>query len=53
VKPYFRKIKSAFMNNPIIRNTFVTAYALSQYESGFLSILMFVIATIMGNFVGV
>lgn len=41
------------MSNPIVRNVFVTAYALANYEAGFLSILMFVIAAIMGNFVGV
>ncbi len=53
IKPYFRAIKSAILNNFFVRNVLVTAYALSQYESGFLSILMFVIATMLGNFVGV
>lgn len=53
VKPYFSAIKSAILSNLFVRNILVTTYALAQYESGFLSILMFVVATIMGNFVGV
>jgi hypothetical protein len=51
--PYSRKIKVAIMSNWLVRNIFISFYALSQYESGFLSILMFVVATFLGNFVGV
>jgi len=53
VKPYISKAKEAVMANMVVRNVFVTAYALANYENGFLSILMFVVAAIMGNFVGV
>jgi hypothetical protein len=53
IEPYSSRIKNVIMSNTIVRNVFITAYSLSQYESGFLSILMFVAATIMGNFVGV
>ena len=31
VKPYFSKIRSGILNNVIVRNIFVTLYALSQY----------------------
>lgn len=31
VRPYFSKIKHIFLSNAIIRNIFVTIYALSQY----------------------
>lgn len=41
------------MANWFIRNVIVASYAVVTYESGFLSILMFVTATLMGNFVGV
>jgi hypothetical protein len=53
VEPYSSKIKEVIMSNVVVRNVFITAYSLAQYESGFLSILMFVSATILGNFVGV
>lgn len=53
VQPYTSKIKEAVMSNVIVRNVFITAYALANYEAGFLSILMFVAAAIMGNFMGV
>ena len=52
-QPYTSKIYSAIVNNFFIRNVIIATYALSQYESGFLSILMFVSATLLGNFVGV
>jgi hypothetical protein len=45
-----------FLFGPIfefIRTIFVGFLALNKYESGFLSILIFVIAAFMGNFVGV
>ena len=41
------------MGNVVVRNVFIASYALATYESSFLSILMFVSATIMGNFWGV
>ena len=41
------------MQNSIVRNVFIASYTLITYESSFLSILMFVSATIMGNFWGV
>lgn len=53
IRPYSNKVKDAFMSNVIVRNVFITAYALANYEAGFLSILMFVAAAIMGNFMGV
>lgn len=52
-QPYMVKIKVAFMNNWVVRNIFISFYALSHYEEGFLSILMFVVATFLGNFVGI
>lgn len=52
-KPYASKIKSAIMSNYIVQNVVITTYSLSQYESGFISIVMFVVATFLGNFVGV
>mgnify|MGYP001199445721 CR=1 FL=1 len=52
-QPYMVKIKDALMNNWIVRNIFISFYALSHYEEGFLSILMFVVATLLGNFVGI
>ena len=36
-----------------MRNILISLIALQRYESGFLSILMFVVATLLGNFVGV
>ena len=39
--------------NWFVRNVLIAFYSLSLYESGFLSIMMFIVATIMGNFVGV
>lgn len=41
------------MSNYIVQNVVITTYSLSQYESGFISIVMFVVATFLGNFVGV
>lgn len=51
--PFFSKVKTLIVNNWIVRNVFLSFYALSKYESGFISILMFVVATLLGNFVGV
>jgi hypothetical protein len=45
-----------FLFGPIvefIKTIFVGFLALNKYESGFLSILIFVLAAFMGNFVGV
>lgn len=53
IRPYSSQVKDAIMANVLIRNSFVAAYSLATYEAGFLSILMFVVAAIMGNFVGV
>lgn len=53
LRPYTRMAKDVILNNMIVRNVFVTGYALANYEAGFLSIFMFVVAAIMGNFVGV
>ena len=53
VGPTLVRIRQGIMSNVIVRNVFISAYAISNYESGFLSILMFVTATIMGNFVGI
>jgi inositol 1,4,5-triphosphate receptor type 1/inositol 1,4,5-triphosphate receptor type 3 len=52
-QPYAAKVKDVIMQNYFIRNIIISTYSLSQYESGFLSILMFVVATFLGNFVGV
>jgi hypothetical protein len=41
------------MKNYFVENVLISTYAISQYESGFLSILMFVVATFLGNFVGI
>ena len=51
--PVLSKVKDAIMGNWFIRNFIIASYSLATYESGFLSILMFVTATFMGNFVGV
>lgn len=51
--PGFKKVKDAVMQNWLIRNTVISFYALWHFETGFLSILIFVIATFLGNFVGV
>lgn len=51
--PYTSKVKEAVLSNVVVRNVFITAYSLANYEAGFLSILMFVVAAIMGNFMGV
>ena len=53
VGPFFEKTKDRFMDNMFVRHVFIAGYALATYESSFLSILMFVSATIMGNFVGI
>lgn len=53
VHPYTSKVKEAVLSNVVVRNVFITAYSLANYEAGFLSILMFVVAAIMGNFMGV
>lgn len=45
-----------FFLNPVyqlIKSILIGFSALNKYESGFLSILIFVMASIMGNFVGV
>lgn len=57
-KPGFRHIGQllAFLLGPIfrfIKTIFIGFLALNKYESGFLSILIFVVAAFMGNFVGV
>ena len=52
-QPYTSYVYSLIMNNWFIKNVVLAGYALSQYESGFLSIMMFVSATLLGNFVGV
>lgn len=44
-------ILSPFYN--FFRKILIASWALNKYESGFLSILIFVVASIMGNFVGV
>ena len=41
------------MGYMFVRHVFIAGYALATYESSFLSILMFVSATLMGNFVGI
>ena len=41
------------MQNYFIRNFFISLYSIWTYESSFLSILMFVSATLMGNFWGI
>jgi prepilin signal peptidase PulO-like enzyme (type II secretory pathway) len=51
--PYFVKVKDAIMRNWLVRDTILSFYALWHFETGFLSILIFVIATFLGNFVGV
>jgi hypothetical protein len=51
--PFFGKVKNAIMQNFLVRSTVISFYALWHYETGFLSILMFVVATFLGNFVGV
>lgn len=56
--PGFRHIGIVlyFFLNPIyqlIKSILIGFSALNKYESGFLSILIFVMASIMGNFVGV
>lgn len=51
--PLIEKVKDTVLGNWFVRNVFVASYTLATYESGFLSILMFVTATLMGNFVGV
>lgn len=53
IGPTLTRIKEAILRNWFIRNFIIASYALATYESGFLSILMFVTATFMGNFVGV
>jgi hypothetical protein len=45
----FKKVE----DHPIYRNTITTFMSLYKYESGFLSILIFVTATFAGNFIGV
>ncbi len=42
---------SPFYN--FFRKILIASWALNKFESGFLSILIFVVASIMGNFVGV
>lgn len=54
----FRHISKVihFLLDPIwnfIKSIGVGLYALNKFESGFLSILIFVIASLMGNFVGI
>ncbi len=44
-------ILSPFYN--FFRKILIASWALNKFESGFLSILIFVVASIMGNFVGV
>jgi hypothetical protein len=51
--PFFAKVKDAIMKNILVRNIIISFYALWHFETGFLSILMFVVATLLGNFVGV
>jgi len=51
--PFLEKFKVGFMANWFIRNIFISLYSISTYESSFLSILMFVTATVLGNFWGV
>jgi hypothetical protein len=56
--PGFRHVSIAahFVLDPIFhffKEIGVSFYALLQYEAGFLSILIFVIAAFMGNFVGI
>lgn len=53
VGPFLEKAKDRFMDNIFVRHVLIAGYALATYESSFLSILMFVSATIMGNFVGI
>lgn len=57
-KPGFRHLTGAlkYLLSPFynfFHQIFVSIYALNYYESGFLAILIFVIAAIMGNFVGI
>ena len=47
------RLKERIMSNMFVRHVLIALYALWTYESSFLSILMFVSATLMGNFVGV
>lgn len=51
--PGFKRVKDAVMQNWLVRNSVISFYALWHFETGFLSILIFVIATFLGNFVGV
>jgi len=45
--------KKYIAENPLYKNTITAFVALYNYESGFLSILIFVSATFAGNFIGV
>lgn len=49
----FAVAKNFITENKWYKNTITTFVALYQYESGFLSILIFVLATFAGNFIGV
>lgn len=45
--------KNLVTKHPFYKNTITSLIALHTYESGFLSILIFVSATFAGNFIGV
>ena len=51
--PILERFKDRFMQNYFIRNFVISLYSIWTYESSFLSILMFVSATLMGNFWGI
>ena len=51
--PILDRFKDRFMQNYFIRNFVISLYSIWTYESSFLSILMFVSATLMGNFWGI
>lgn len=53
VKPYLVIVKDKILENKVVEDTLVTFYSLFKYESGFISIMMFVMASIFGNFLGV
>ena len=53
IEPALSSFKEGVMQNVFVRNVIIAIYTLMTYESSFLSILMFVSATIMGNFWGV
>jgi hypothetical protein len=45
--------KDKVVEHPLYKNTITSFISLYTYESGFLSILIFVFATFAGNFIGV